>query len=140
MRTSYITLPVLIIAILFLAGCTGKWQNPNDTIAAQELKIRNLLIMPNIYDHAGVILEGKIWDLDFVEDKENPDKVYSMFKLADKDGNFVHVTSEGMTTLLQEGEIVKVIGIHRVLYGLETRTISYLVDAKQILPPSTFHY
>lgn len=140
MRTSYITLPVLIIAISFLAGCTGKWQNPNDTIAAQELKIRNLLIMPNIYDHAGVILEGKIWDLDFVEDKENPDKVYSMFKLADKDGNFVHVTSEGMTTLLQEGEIVKVIGIHRVLYGLETRTISYLVDAKQILPPSTFHY
>lgn len=140
MRTSYITLPVLIIAILFLAGCTGKWQNPNDTVAAQELKIRNLLIMPNIYDHAGVILEGKIWDLDFVEDKENPDKVYSMFKLADKDGNFVHVTSEGMTTLLQEGEIVKVIGIHRVLYGLETRTISYLVDAKQILPPSTFHY
>ncbi|NIV43142.1 MAG: hypothetical protein GWN11_03540 [Candidatus Dadabacteria bacterium] len=140
MRTSYITLPVLIIAISFLAGCSGKWQNPNDSVAAQELKIRNLLITPTIYDHAGVILEGKVWDLDFIEDPENADNVYSMFKLADKDGNYVNVTSEGMTTLLQEGERIKVIGIHRVLYSEETRLVSYLVDAKQILPPSTFHY
>jgi hypothetical protein len=133
MKTQNIIFPLLILAISFLAGCIGQWQNPNAAIPAQEIKISNLLVMPTIYDSAGVILEGKVWDLDFVEDKDNPDEVYSTFKLADKDGNYVIVRSPGMTTLLQEGAMIKVIGLHRVIYNEDTRIVSNLVEAKQII-------
>jgi len=133
MKTQNIIFPLLILAISFLAGCIGQWQNPNAAIPAQEIEISNLLIFPTAYDRAGVILEGKVWDLDFVEDKDNPDEVYSEFKLADKDGYYVIVRSPGMTTLLQEGAMIKVIGLHRVIYNEDTRIVSNLVEAKQII-------
>jgi len=133
MKTQNIIFPLLILAISFLAGCIGQWQNPNAAIPAQEIEIRNLLVMPTIYDNAGVILEGKVWDLDFVEDKDNPDKVYSTFKLADKDGNYVIVRSPGMTTLLQEGAMIKVIGLHKIIYDKHSRLISNHIEAKQII-------
>lgn len=133
MKTQNIIFPLLILAISFLAGCIGQWQNPNAAIPAQEIKISNLLIFPTIYDSAGVILEGKVWDLDFVEDKDNPDEVYSTFKLADKDGNYVIVRSPGMTTLLVEGSMIKVIGLHKIIYDKDSRLISYHVEAKQII-------
>ena len=133
MNTKNIIFPLLILAISFLAGCIGQWQNPNAAIPAQEIEIRNLLVMPTIYDNAGVILEGKVWDLDFVEDKDNPDEVYSTFKLADKDGNYVIVRSPGMTTLLQEGAMIKVIGLHKIIYDKDSRLISNHIEAKQII-------
>jgi len=133
MKTQNIIFPLLILAISFLAGCIGQWQNPNAAIPAQEIEIRNLLVMPTIYDRAGVILEGKVWDLDFVEDKDNPDEVYSTFKLADKDGNYVIVRSPGMTTLLQEGAMIKVIGLHKIIYDKDSRLISNHIEAKQII-------
>lgn len=133
MKTQNIIFPLLILAISFLAGCIGQWQNPNAAIPAQEIEIRNLLVMPTIYDSAGVILEGKVWDLDFVEDKDNPDEVYSTFKLADKDGNYVIVRSPGMTTLLQEGAMIKVIGLHKIIYDKDSRLISNHIEAKQII-------
>ncbi len=133
MNTKKIIFPLLILAISFLAGCIGQWQNPNAAIPSQEIKISNLLIFPNAYDRAGVILKGKVWDLDFVEDKDNPDEVYSTFKLADEDGNYVIVRSPGMTTLLQEGVMIKVIGLHRVIYDKDSRLISNHIEAKQII-------
>lgn len=133
MKTQNIIFPLLILAISFLAGCIGQWQNPNAAIPAQEIEIRNLLVMPTIYENAGVILEGKVWDLDFVEDKDNPDEVYSTFKLADKDGNYVIVRSPGMTTLLQEGAMIKVIGLHKIIYDKDSRLISNHIEAKQII-------
>lgn len=133
MKTQNIIFPLLILAISFLAACMGQWQNPNAAIPAQEIEIRNLLVMPTIYDNAGVILEGKVWDLDFVEDKDNPDEVYSTFKLADKDGNYVIVRSPGMTTLLQEGAMIKVIGLHKIIYDKDSRLISNHIEAKQII-------
>ena len=133
MKTQKIIFPLLILAISFLAGCIGQWQNPNAAIPAQEIKISNLLIFPTIYDSAGVILKGKVWDLDFVEDKDNPDEVYSEFKLADKDGNYVIVRSPGMTTLLVEGSMIKVIGLHKIIYDKDSRLISNYIEAKQII-------
>ena len=133
MKTQNIIFPLLILAISFLAGCIGQWQNPNAAIPAQEIEISNLLIFPGIYDSAGVILEGKVWDLDIVEDKDNPDEVYSEFKLADKDGNYVIVRSPGMTTLLVEGSMIKVIGLHRIIYDKDSRLISNHIEAKQII-------
>ena len=133
MKTQNIIFPLLILAISFLAGCIGQWQNPNATIPAQEIKISNLLIFPTNYDSAGVILKGKVWDLDFVEDKDNPDEVYSEFKLADKDGNYVIVRSPGMTTLLVEGSMIKVICLHRIIYDKDSRLISNHIEAKQII-------
>ncbi len=123
-----------------LAGCASHWENPNESVAAQKLKIRNLLITPTMYDHAGVILEGMVWDLEHIDDPDTPDQVYAMFKLADKDGNYVNVKSPGMKPLLKEGERIKIKGIHRVIFEEETRMINYHVDAKQILPPSNFPY
>ncbi len=133
MKTQNIIFPLLILAIYFLTGCIGQWQNPNASMPAQELKIRNLLVMQIGYESAGVILKGKVWDLDFVEDKDNPDEVYSTFKLADKDGNYVIVRSPGMTTLLVEGAMIKVIGLHRTIYDKDSRLISSHVEAKQII-------
>ncbi len=133
MKTQNIIFPLLILAISFLTGCIGQWQNPNASMPAQELKIRNLLVMQIGYESAGVILKGKVWDLDFVEDKDNPDEVYSTFKLADKDGNYVIVRSPGMTTLLVEGAMIKVIGLHRTIYDKDSRLISSHVEAKQII-------
>ena len=133
MKTQNIIFPLLILAISFLTGCIGQWQNPNASMPAQELKIRNLLVMQIGYESAGVILKGKVWDLDFVEDKNNPDEVYSTFKLADKDGNYVIVRSPGMTTLLVEGAMIKVIGLHRTIYDKDSRLISSHVEAKQII-------
>ena len=133
MKTQNIIFPLLILAISFLAGCIGQWQNPNVAIPSQEIKIRNLLVLPIGYDRAGVILKGKVWDLDFVEDKDNPDEVYSTFKLADKNGNYVIVRSPGMTTLLVEGAMIKVIGLHRTIYDKDSRLISSHVEAKQII-------
>jgi len=133
MNTKKIIFPLLILAISFLAGCIGQWQNPNAAIPAQEIKISNLLIFPINYDSAGVILEGKVWDLDIVEDKDNPDEVYSEFKLADKDGNYVIVRSPGMTTLLVEGSMIKVIGLHKIIYDKDSRLISNHIEAKQII-------
>ncbi|NIP37766.1 MAG: hypothetical protein GWO07_01765 [Candidatus Dadabacteria bacterium] len=140
MKRTNITILILIFAISFAAGCAGPWKSPNESIAAQELKIRNLLITPTIYDHAGVILEGKVWDLEFIEDKEDPDTMHSVFKLADRDGNYVNVTSDYMTTLLKEGEIVKITGMHTVIFDKESRMVTYHVQASKITPPSTFHY
>jgi len=133
MNTKNIIFSLLILVISFLAGCIGQWQNPNAAIPAQEIEISNLLIFPTIYDSAGVILEGQVWDLDFVEDKDNPDEVYSTFKLADKDGNYVIVRSPGMTTLLQEGAMIKVIGLHIIIYDKDSRLISNHIEAKQII-------
>ena len=133
MKTQNIIFPLLILAIYFLTGCIGQWQNPNASMPAQELKIRNLLVMQIGYESAGVILKGKVWDLDFVEDKDNPDEVYSTFKLADKDGNYVIVRSPEMTTLLVEGAMIKVIGLHRIIYDKDSRLISSHVEAKQII-------
>lgn len=134
MNTQKLIYPLFVVAISFLAGCVGEWQNPNNSVAAQELKIRNLLIFPIMYDSAGVILEGKIWDLDLIDDKDNTDQVYSKFKLADKDGNYVYVTSADTSTLLQEGEMVKVIGIHRLLHDRDVNEIANLIEAKKIVP------
>ena len=124
---------IIILSTVFFAGCIGQWQNPAVSIPAQELKIRELLIMPTIYDSAGVILEGKVWDLSFEGDTDKPDGVYTIFKLADKDGNYVNVKSPGMTTLLEEGVKVKVIGLHRIIQDKDTGMISNLIEAKQII-------
>ncbi|NIP31922.1 MAG: hypothetical protein GTN59_15715, partial [Candidatus Dadabacteria bacterium] len=56
-----------------------------------------------------------VWDLEHIDDPDTPDQVYAMFKLADKDGNYVNVKSPGMKPLLKEGERIKIKGIHRVI-------------------------
>lgn len=132
MNTNKIFITAILTVLALMTSCIGKWQNPNDTIAAEELNIRDLLIIPTIYDSAGVILEGKIWDLEFINDEKNPDKVYSMFKLADKDGNFVYVTSADPSAPLANGNKVKVLGIHRMLPGNDANLVTYLIEAKRV--------
>ena len=106
------------ILLVFL-GCAREWQNPNTTIPAKQVDIAAILENPIAFDSAGVIVEGKVWDLVFDkferEDKETP---FTEFKLADQDGNFVKVFVLGHIPIA-EGDIVEVMGIYRRELGKE---------------------
>jgi hypothetical protein len=123
-----------IYSVIFLAslGCAHEWQNPNTTLPAQELDIISILANPIAYDSAGVIVEGKVWDLVFdtleEDDKESP---YTNFKLADRDGNFVNVFALGHLPIT-EGDFVKVVGIYR--RELSTGSYNFIneIEAKRV--------
>ncbi len=131
MRGKYFVCHILFLIFL---GCAGEWQNPDITIPAKKIDIISLLINPLIYDSSGVIVEGKVWDLEFDtlenndKDKESP---YTNFKLADRDGNFVNVFALGHQPIA-EGDYVKVVGTYR--RELETENYDFIneIEAKQI--------
>lgn len=125
---------VYLILFLFFPGCAGQWQDPDITIPAKKIDITSILINPIIYDSSGVIVEGKVWDLEF-DTLENNDKdkgsPYTNFKLADRDGNFINVFALGHLPIV-EGDFVKVVGIYR--RKLETENYDFIneIEAKQI--------
>lgn len=98
---------------LTLLGCAREWQDPNTTIPAKKVDITSILVSSIAYDSAGVIVEGKVWDLMFdkiqEEDREIP---FTEFKLADQDGYFINVFSPGHIPIA-EGDFVQVTGIYR---------------------------
>lgn len=120
------------ISTCFL-GCTSVWHNPNTSIPSKKIKIINLIVTPTIYDNAGVEVEGKVWDLRFEsdEDPDNPE-LYSLFKLADKDGNYINVKSSSELPAVAEGEEIKVIGIHRLIHQPETGKLINELEAYSI--------
>jgi hypothetical protein len=100
------------VAIILL-GCAHEWKDPNTTIPARKVDITSILTYSIVYDSAGVIVEGKVWDLMFdkiqEEDREIP---FTEFKLADQDGYFINVFSPGHIPIA-EGDFVQVTGIYR---------------------------
>jgi uncharacterized membrane protein len=125
---------LFIFAMGFLAflGCAHEWQNPNTALPSKELSIDALLINPIVYDSAGVIIEGKVWDLAFKSLKEKDIEIpYTSFKLADQDGNFVNVFALGDIPVA-EGDIVKVVGIYRREYNTENYSFLNEIEAKRI--------
>ena len=123
-----------IYSIILLAslGCAHEWQNPDTTLPAKEQDIVSILANPIAYDSAGVIVQGKVWDLVFdtleEEDKESP---YTNFKLADRDGNFVNVFALGHIPIT-EGDIVKVVGIYRRELSTESYDFINEIEAKRV--------
>ncbi len=124
---------LLISSILLVSlGCAREWQNPNTTIPAKQVDIAAILENPIAFDSAGVIVEGKVWDLVFDkferEDKETP---FTEFKLADQDGNFVKVFRLGHIPIA-EGDIVEVIGIYRRELGKERIYFANEIEAIRV--------
>ncbi|HLE26232.1 MAG TPA: hypothetical protein VI935_11400 [Thermodesulfobacteriota bacterium] len=119
------------ILLVFL-GCAREWQDPNTTIPAKKVDIAAILENPIAFDSAGVIVEGKIWDLVFDkferEDKETP---FTEFKLADQDGNFVNIFVLGHIPIA-EGDIVEVMGIYRRELGKERIYFANEIEAIRV--------
>jgi len=119
------------ILLVFL-GCAREWQDPNTTIPAKKVDIAAILENPIAFDSAGVIVEGKIWDLVFDkferEDKETP---FTEFKLADQDGNFVNIFVLGHIPIA-EGDIVEVMGIYRRELGKERIYLANEIEAIRV--------
>jgi hypothetical protein len=125
---------VCLILFLFFLGCAGEWQNPNTTTPAKKIDITSILINPIAYDSAGVIVEGRVWDLVFnTLEKNDKDKgsPYTNFKLADKDGNFVNVFALGYLPIA-EGDIVEVVGIYRRNLSSENYRFLNEIEAKRV--------
>ena len=119
------------ILLVFL-GCAREWQDPNTTIPAKKVDIAAILENPIAFDSAGVIVEGKVWDLVFDkferEDKETP---FTEFKLADQDGNFVNIFVLGHIPIA-EGDIVEVMGIYRRELGKERIYFANEIEAIRV--------
>jgi hypothetical protein len=123
----FIFLPIFIAAL----GCAREWQNPNTALPAMELSIVNLLATPTAYDSAGVIVEGKVWDLKFDKLEQQIDTPYTSFKLADKDGNYINVFASGHLPV-SEGELVKVTGIYRREFQTESYKFVNEIEAEKV--------
>jgi hypothetical protein len=131
MRERTFKIFLLVIASSFF-GCAHEWQNPNTSLPAKEVKIKSILINPIAYDSAGVIVEGKVWDLrlDTVSEKD-VQIPYTGFKLADEDGNFVNVFALGDIPVV-EGDLVKVVGVYRREYNTEGYKFINEIEAKRV--------
>jgi len=120
------------VLILFSSGCARNWENPNTSLPTKELSIMALLVNPIIYDSAGVLVEGKVWDLAFKNLKEKGTEIpYTSFKLADKDGNSVNVFALGDIPVA-DGDMVEVMGIYRREYKTEAYSFLNEIEAKRI--------
>ena len=123
---------ILLISSL-LASCTKVWHDPNTSVPSKKVDITSILVTPTIYDGAGVEIEGKVWDLLMEHSQNGKDKdTYSMFKLADEEGNYLNVKSKSTLPLVTEGELVKVIGVYRLTHDPETNKIQNVVEAYSI--------
>ncbi len=121
----------LAIASAFF-GCAHEWQNPNTSLPAKEVDITSILTNPIAYDSAGVIVEGKVWDLRLDTVSEGDVQIpYTGFKLADEDGNFVNVFALGDIPVA-EGDLVKVLGVYRREYRTEGYKFINEIEAKSV--------
>lgn len=103
----------LTLFLVLVQGCSKQWNDPNTSIPAWELTVASLLISPIAYDSAGVTVKGRVWDVSknitYIGDKSIE---YTVFKLADSEGNYVGVYSPGHIEVI-EGDNIKVTGLFR---------------------------
>jgi hypothetical protein len=123
---------VFSILLPLITGCAKEWQNPDTALPAKKLKITSILVSPHAYDSAGVIVEGKVWDLTFnILEEKDSETPYTSFKIADKDGNFINVFALGHVPLF-EGDLVEVKGIYRREYITERHSFINEIEAVSI--------
>jgi hypothetical protein len=126
-----IFLLILATIFIFTSGCAREWKNPDKTLPAQKLNIERILVNSVIFDSAGVIVEGKVWDLKFETLKQQTEIPYTSFKLANKDGNYINVFASGHLPI-HEGETVKVTGIYRREFQTESYEFVNEIEAEKI--------
>ncbi|MGI9554191.1 MAG: hypothetical protein ACR2NC_04630 [Thermodesulfobacteriota bacterium] len=126
----------LLISLLFIISCHRTWQNPNTTLPAASISIASLISVPTVYDGAGVVVKGMVWDvvndeLVFLNDGYVETMEFSLFKLSDKNGNYVNIYTDDINEI-SEGDLVEVVGIYRREFLSDKRTYINEVEAKQI--------
>lgn len=130
------TLALSFIFLFLTVSCDKEWQNPNTTVPASELPVATLVAAPNAFNGAGVIVKGVVWDIvndEFTYMDNNAEKTvsYSMFKLADKKGNFVTIYTESLEGV-KEGDLIKVRGIYRKDMTMQKRYYANEIEAVNI--------
>ena len=129
-------LVALFITSLFIISCNRTWQDPNTTLPAARISIVSLISVPTVYDGAGVVVKGMVWDvvndeLVYLNDGNVETLAFSVFKLSDKKGNFVNIYTEDEIGI-NEGDIVEVVGIYRREFIAERRNYINEVEAIDI--------
>ena len=124
------------IIILIFVSCNKGWKNPNETMPATKVAITTLLAAPTVYDGAGVNVKGMVWDIihdDLVYSEEGYIETlpFMVFKVSNKEGNYVNVYTENVSDI-KEGDLVEVVGIYRRNYISELRTYTNEIEAKNI--------
>ncbi len=129
----------LVLSLIFLfltASCNKGWQDPNTTVPASELPVATIVAAPNAFNGAGVIVKGVVWNIvndefTYTDNGDERTVSYSMFKLADKKGNFVTVYTESLEDV-KEGDLIKVRGIYRKDMNTQKRYYVNEIEAVDI--------
>ncbi|MCH8029420.1 MAG: hypothetical protein IH874_05770 [Candidatus Dadabacteria bacterium] len=130
MRTTGLFLATAVI-IALSSGCTQKWKDPEVAMLAREMDITAILLDPIIYDSAALVVKGMVWDVSTEKMTAGDVEVeYTIFKLADRDGNYVGVFSLGHLDV-NEGDRLKVTGIYR--RRMETAYYNFRNDIEAML-------
>jgi len=125
-----------ILAVVLFSACNKTWNDPNDTIPATKISVVTLLAAPTVYDGAGVNVRGMVWDIvhdDLVYSNDGYIETLSfvVFKVSNKEGNYVNVYTEKMHDV-KEGDMVEVVGIYRRNFVSELRSYTNEIEAKKI--------
>lgn len=123
---------IFFTVFLALLGCAPRWVNPNTTIPAAEFEIATILAHSIAFDSAGVIVVGKVWDVEYRMIKKPYTEIpYTLFKLADMNGNYINVFAISHFPVIQ-GDFVRVLGTYRRDFKSEDYTYVSEIEAKQI--------
>jgi len=125
-----------LLAVVLFSACNKTWNDPNDTMPATKLSIITLLAAPTVYDGAGVNVRGMVWDIvhdDLVYSNDGYIETLSfvVFKVSNREGNYVNVYTEEMGDV-KEGDMVEVVGIYRRNFESELRNYTNEIEAKKI--------
>jgi len=130
----------ILFTIIIFSSCQAEWKDPNEALPSAKLDITSILVNPNVYDSAGVIVRGMVWDKETVEPEPvkndkgevHQSEIYTYFKLSDKNGNYIGVIYPGENNSIQDGDIVEVLGIFRRNFATEHRIYKNEIQAKKI--------
>ena len=83
------------LLIFTMASCHRTWQDPDTSLATQNISIANLISNRQAYDSAGVSLIGKVWNLETAlatgKNEDGVNETYTPFMLANRAGTSVDI-------------------------------------------------
>lgn len=118
---------VFLLALAFFAPSCGKWQDPSTSMVSADKSVAVLLLNPSVYSMQEVRVKGKVWEMVFSEEREEP----TVFKLADSDGNYIKVTWSGEASFA-EGDIIEAEGLFDNNYVSSESRFDPTLAAKKI--------
>ncbi|MEE8135943.1 MAG: hypothetical protein V3T52_02090, partial [Thermodesulfobacteriota bacterium] len=93
-RNLYVFVSVVVL-VFALTACKRQWQDPDTSLATQNISIASLITNRQAYTSSGVSLIGKVWNLKINttpnQNEEGMGEAYTTFILADRMGTGVDV-------------------------------------------------